>query len=70
MTRRLKTPSDCRRHLAFIINQVQAGAMDPAKAGKIGYLLNILIRCMEVQHQQDKVERLAERLDEMEEGLG
>jgi hypothetical protein len=69
MTRRLKTPSDCRRHFAFIINQVHTGAMDPAKAGKLGYLLNILIRCLEVQHQQNKVETLSERLDELEDNL-
>ena len=68
--KRLKYPTDCRRFLANVIRRVEAGEMDPAKAGKLGYLLNILIRCMEVQHQQEKVERLADRLDELEDGLG
>jgi hypothetical protein len=64
--RRLKTPSDCRRHLAFIINQVEQGKMESTLGSKLGYLLNILIKCMEVQHQQQKVEALADRLDELE----
>ena len=69
MARRLKTPADCRRHLAFIINQVQTGKMEPTLGGKLGYLLNILVRALEVEFQQNTLANLAQRLDAMEDRI-
>jgi len=40
--RRLKSMSDVRRYLACLINDLKNGEIDPAIAGKLGYLLNIL----------------------------
>jgi hypothetical protein len=48
---------------------VEKGELDPALGGRLGYLLNILTRVMEIQHQQNKVETLSERLDELEDNL-
>lgn len=39
---RLKTLDDLRRYLARLINETEAGAIDPAVSGRLGYLANIL----------------------------
>ena len=46
LAKRLKTLEDCRRYLAKLVNKVETDEIEPAKAGKLGYLLNILIACI------------------------
>ena len=67
--RRLKTIPDVRRFLAKVILDLERGKIEPQKAGRLGYLSNILVKTLEVQHQQQKVETLSERLDEMEDNV-
>ena len=47
MARRLRTLVDVRRYIASLINRVEAGLsdpqrLDPAVAGRLGYLANLL----------------------------
>jgi hypothetical protein len=42
MARRLKTLTDIRRYLASLINRVEDGSLNPAIAGRLGYLANLL----------------------------
>jgi len=44
--KRLKNLEDCRRYLAKLVNKVETDEIDLTKAGKLGYLLNILIGCI------------------------
>ncbi len=53
---RLKTIADARRYLARLVNETRAGKVDPQLAGKLGYLVNILIGCIK---DTDIEERLA-----------
>ena len=65
--RRLKTGSDVRRYLANLINRVEGGQIEPDVAAKIGYLINILIRCIEGSELEQRVtdlERLMETSNE------
>lgn len=39
---RLKTLEDLRRYLARLVNETEAGTIDPAISGRLGYLCNIL----------------------------
>lgn len=57
--RRLKTMQDLRRYLANLINRTEAGEVDPATAGKLGYLANSLARVIEGGD-------ISKRLDELE----
>lgn len=57
--RRLKKPSDVRRYIASLINRTERGEVDPALAGRLGYLSNILIRAVqsaEIEERLDKIE--------------
>lgn len=40
---RLKSLEDVRRYLARLINELRRGEVDPAIAGKVGFLCNVLI---------------------------
>ena len=44
---RLKTLSDVRVFLAHVVNELNLDRMEPQKAGKMGYLLQILARVIE-----------------------
>ena len=45
--RRLKNMEDLRRFLADVTNRLNCDEIDPAKAGKLGYLCQILARIIE-----------------------
>jgi hypothetical protein len=70
MAKRLQTPGDVRRFLAALMNNLADGRVDPAVAGRLGYLGNILVRCMEVSFNQGTLLSLQERLDSLESRLG
>jgi hypothetical protein len=56
---RLQTARDARRFLSKIINGVFRDELDAQKAARIGYLLGIYLRSLEV-------DELAQRLDAIE----
>lgn len=68
MARRLKTPTDCRRYIASLINRVESGELEAQKASKLGYLANILCKSLEFEWESGKVAALADKLDELEDG--
>jgi hypothetical protein len=69
--KRLQTPADVRRLLAALINDLHGGnEADLSKAGKIGYLCNILVRAMETDFQQNVTLALQQRIEELEARLG
>lgn len=46
---RLETARDCRKFLAKIVNATFRDEMLPGKAGKLGYLVGIILRSIEAQ---------------------
>jgi len=57
--RRLKSLIDLRRYLADLINRVEAGGIDAAIAGRLGYLVNIqkgIIEGSELEHRVSELE--------------
>ncbi|MGA7878384.1 MAG: hypothetical protein WCA08_22180 [Desulfoferrobacter sp.] len=58
---RLKTLDDLRRYLARLINETEAGTIDPSVSGRLGYLCNILksvISEAELEGRVAELERL------------
>ncbi len=67
MARRLKTIEDVRRYLADLITRTEQGDVEPALAGRLGYLANILIGCIkdgDLERRIGELEELAARKDE------
>lgn len=64
MARQLKTTTDLRRYLANIINRVEAGTLDPSKAGRLGYLVNITKSVIDGSELEERVEKLEAILKE------
>jgi len=58
MAKRLKTAFDCRRYLANLVNRAEIGEVDVALAGKLGFLINILLRSIEASSLEDRVKNL------------
>jgi len=58
MAKRLKTAADLRRYLANLINRVESGEIETDKAGKLGYLSNIMLRVMETSDIEKRLEAL------------
>jgi len=63
MAKRLKNLGDVRRFLARIINQLEAGQIDPSIAGKLGYLTGILTRVIEGSDLENRVSTLEKDLE-------
>lgn len=61
----LKRPTDVRRLLSSTINEVRRGEIEPAVAGKIGYLANILLSALSTIRDEE----LEERVQALEEKL-
>ncbi|OPY13247.1 MAG: hypothetical protein A4E66_00851 [Syntrophus sp. PtaB.Bin001] len=56
--RRLNNLQDLRRYMANLINRTEAGEVDPAVAGKLGYLASILHRVIEGGDLEERISRL------------
>lgn len=54
----MKTTDDVRRYLADLINRLEAGQIEPAVAGRCGFLCNILLRAIEGGLLEDRVAAL------------
>ena len=64
--KRLKHPNDIRKFLASIINQANNGEIDINKASKLAYMLNTLIKIVDVVHEHDVIIPLYNEVDELE----
>lgn len=60
MARRLKTIDDVRRYLADLINRTEQGQIQPALAGRLGYLANILTGCIRDSDLERRIAELEE----------
>jgi len=56
--RRLKTMDDLRRYVADLINRMESGLVEPALAGRLGYLANILKGIIERGDLESRIEDL------------
>ena len=59
---KLKSTFDVSRLLSKTINQVLRDEMSGEKAGKIGYLSNILIRALEQSQLEKRIESLERKI--------
>jgi hypothetical protein len=57
---RIKTASDINRLLAKVINDLIRNKIGENKAGKIGYLANIMLHSFETQEFEKRLEALEE----------
>jgi hypothetical protein len=64
--KRLTTPNSIRQYLIELVHLVKEGSIEPQKASKIGYLLNIALSAMNLHHVQTVQTPAYERLDELE----
>ncbi len=55
--------SDSRRYLANLINRVEHGEVEPAVAGRLGFLINILIRAIEGSSLEERVKKLELKME-------
>lgn len=60
--RKFKTSGDCRRYLANVINRVEAGTLDALIASKLGYLVTIIVKIIEVNDLEARIRRLEETI--------
>ncbi len=56
--RRLNNLQDLRRYMANLINRTESGEVDPAVAGKLGYLASILHRVIEGGDLEERLAKL------------
>lgn len=61
---KLKSSWDVSRLLAKTINQLLRGEITEQRAGKVGYLANVLLRALEASDLEKRVEHLERRLDQ------
>jgi hypothetical protein len=60
--RRLKSPSDIRRYLAYLITRTERGELEPSLAGKLGYLSQILLKAVEASDLSDRLTKIEEKI--------
>jgi hypothetical protein len=56
--RRLDTPADCKRFIAFLIRETKSGRIDVKKAAVLGQLALYLIKAIEVSDLAERIARL------------
>lgn len=64
--RRLKSLSDTRRFLADVINGLNRGEIQTDKAGKLGYLVNVLVKIIEGDGLEARVTALEDKFREID----
>jgi hypothetical protein len=68
--KRLNHPNDVRRFLAALANDLASGKIEAQQASKTAYILNILLKSLEIGFQQETILALQQRLDQLESRLG
>jgi hypothetical protein len=58
---KLETARDVRKFVAKLVNGVFRDEIDGGKAGKIGFLLGIFIRSLEVDELEKRISQLENR---------
>ena len=62
-TRRLKTCSDVRRYMASLILRLENDEVTCEKAGKLGFLSNILLRTIQDSDLEDRIQALENQIN-------
>jgi hypothetical protein len=62
---RLRTISDCNHFLAKLINQLKRDEIDPSKAGKLTYMLNVLIKGLRDAETEQRLLDLEQQLQKL-----
>ena len=60
--RRLKSTSDVRRYLAYLINSTGAGEIEPQTAGRLAYIANILLKSIEASELEKRIEEIEQKI--------
>jgi hypothetical protein len=60
----LKTVRQCRSFLSKVTNDLYLGEISESKAGRLAYVVNILLRAIETEDIRNKVIDLEERVNE------
>jgi hypothetical protein len=68
MARRLKTYGDCRRFLAWVVNEVLSNRMESGKASKLTYVVNGIVKILETRDLERIKADIQELEGQMEEG--
>ncbi len=63
---KLRNARDARRFLARIIEQTYKNQMDSGKAAKIGFLIGVLLRAVEVSDMEIRIAKLEHSVTEGE----
>lgn len=61
---KLKTESDVYRYLARVINKLNRDEIDPNKAGRLGYLCNLLVGGLRRNDLEDRLTEIERILKE------
>jgi len=61
---KLQTESDVNRFLAKVINMLNRDEIDPTKAGRLGYLCNLLISGLRSQNLEERMSKLERMMKE------
>ena len=56
--REFKSVQDVVRYLAFLTRETQSGRMDPKLSGKLCYIMNTMLKALELAHLEKQLKRL------------
>ena len=62
--RRLKTAQDCRRFLADLVHRLDSDEVDATKAGRLGYLVNLILAAVRTDEVEARLSALEKSLQE------
>lgn len=68
MARRLNSYGDCRRFLAWIVNEVLAGRMEPGKGSKLKYIVDGIVKILETR-DLDRIKADIQELQDREDDI-
>jgi hypothetical protein len=61
--RRLATMSDLKRYMQSVINRLEDGDLDPALAGRLGYLVNIMRAVIQDGDFEERLSKLESQIE-------
>ena len=62
--KRLKTAQDCRRYLADLVHRLDSDEVDATKAGRLGYLVNLILSAVRTDELEDRLSALEQAVQE------
>lgn len=62
--KRLKTAQDCRRYLADLVHRLDSDEVDATKAGRLGYLVNLILAAVRTDELEDRLSALEQAVQQ------